>query len=199
MKSGIYQIRNVENGKRYIGSAKSIANRFYMHRCELKGGYHGNPHLQAAYNKYGKESFAYEIVERCDVLKLLIREQHHLDSHDPEQLYNILLVAGSPKGRKMSPEFCAARRAFRHTDEAKKAIGAGWAGKKRGPPSRQHRARNSMSNLGRKVWNKKVWPVVKCKVCGCSFSVKPHKIKDGKGKYCSVACKVESQRKTPTP
>lgn len=66
-KCGIYGIRNKLNNKIYIG--KTIVNfgdRWDCHRSQLRGNYHGNPHLQNAWNKYGEENFEFVIIEECD-------------------------------------------------------------------------------------------------------------------------------------
>lgn len=46
--AGIYQIRNIVNGKVYIGSAVNIERRWGMHKNRLKAGQHRNIHLQRA-------------------------------------------------------------------------------------------------------------------------------------------------------
>ena len=101
-ESGIYQIANIVNGKRYIGSAVNIAQRWRQHRCELRKGRH-NPILQNAWRKYGPEAFSFstlEVVE--DVKDLIAREQHYIDCLRPE--YNAVKVAGSNLGLKLSEE-----------------------------------------------------------------------------------------------
>ncbi len=40
MKAGIYQIRNSQNGKLYIGSAVNVRNRWVEHRKLLRKGAH---------------------------------------------------------------------------------------------------------------------------------------------------------------
>jgi group I intron endonuclease len=79
--SGIYKIVNIKNDKFYIGSAVDINRRWKCHRRCLKNGNHENIHLQRAYNKYGEESFVYEIVEKTP--DILLREQHYLDMLKP--------------------------------------------------------------------------------------------------------------------
>lgn len=62
-KIGVYQIRNVVNNMVYIGSSANIAVRWREHKYDLRMNKHRNKHLQNAYNKYGKDSFAYEVLE----------------------------------------------------------------------------------------------------------------------------------------
>lgn len=54
--SGVYQIYNTVNGKRYIGSSIHIEQRFKEHLRNLRANKHVNAHLQSAWNKYGEHS-----------------------------------------------------------------------------------------------------------------------------------------------
>lgn len=59
----IYKITNLINNKVYIGSTKSYNRRISYHKSDLNNNKHINNHLQAAWNKYGKDNFLFEIVE----------------------------------------------------------------------------------------------------------------------------------------
>lgn len=63
--SGIYLIMNQINGKGYVGQAVNIEERWKQHKYRLNGQYHGNKHLQNAWNKYGKDNFVFIILEKC--------------------------------------------------------------------------------------------------------------------------------------
>lgn len=67
LKSGIYLITNIINHKEYNGKSKNLKDREYNHWYKLKRGNHANPHLQNAYNKYGKKSLHFAILEYVDV------------------------------------------------------------------------------------------------------------------------------------
>lgn len=65
---GIYKITNTSNGKVYIGQSKNLINRKQNHFYWLGKNEHHNQPLQKAYNKYGKESFIFEILEEGEDL-----------------------------------------------------------------------------------------------------------------------------------
>jgi group I intron endonuclease len=94
--SGIYKIINRANGKYYVGSSRNIKQRWESHRYYLTRNTHSNLHLQAAWNKYGKEKFFIEIINRIDASLLLDTEQLYLDNAKLEhnKCYNITYVAG---------------------------------------------------------------------------------------------------------
>jgi group I intron endonuclease len=62
-KHVIYHIRNVVNGKFYVGSAQDTAVRFRQHRRLLRANKHHCKHLQNAWNKHGEDCFKFEVVE----------------------------------------------------------------------------------------------------------------------------------------
>jgi len=109
--SGIYIIRNLKNGKFYIGQAVNFRSRWQEHRRKLRLNEHHNSHLQAAWNKYGENFFKFMVLEYCSVDKLDEREQVQLDSHAlKDNCYNISLDATAPmRGRKISDEQRAER------------------------------------------------------------------------------------------
>lgn len=97
--SGIYQIKCNSNGKIYIGSAVDMHNRCEHHRSSLRRGDHINAHLQAAWNKYGEDSFTFKVLEFAEPSDLPHVEQHWLDqtrSFDRSIGFNIYRSAYSP-------------------------------------------------------------------------------------------------------
>lgn len=108
-RSGIYQIRNKDSGKRYIGSAKVFRIRWNSHRAKLVKGTHHSPHLQASWTKNGPNSFEFEILEFCEMVNLIEREQHWIDNAKPE--FNVCPTAGSTLGRRHSEKTRAKIRA----------------------------------------------------------------------------------------
>ena len=62
-KNIIYRIVNFLDGKSYIGMTRRGLRRKTEHFHQLEIDKHHNAHLQNAYNKYGKQSFYFEILE----------------------------------------------------------------------------------------------------------------------------------------
>jgi len=83
-KAGVYKITCKNNGKRYIGSSKSIYYRLHRHKSDLKSNTHDNKNLQNSFNKYGEESFIIEIMEYCEEDERFEREQHWINKLKPE-------------------------------------------------------------------------------------------------------------------
>ena len=89
---GIYRITNTINGKTYIGkTGVNFGDRWDCHRAQLEGGYHDNRHLQAAWDKYGKDAFEFAIVEVVrDVGLLNELEQRYIKEYQDVGLcYNM--------------------------------------------------------------------------------------------------------------
>lgn len=105
---GVYQIRNLQNNKVYIGSTNCFNRRKDEHFTNLRNNHHVNPHLQYAFNKYGEENFIFEILEHVDEEDNLIkREQFWFDVINPcnESVgYNILNEATDVKRVPISEE-----------------------------------------------------------------------------------------------
>ena len=92
MKSGIYCIENLINGKKYIGQSKNVEKRMahYHSRCHA---------LLEAMKKHGKENFkAYVILlcEDAELNRLEIECIKIFSSHVRENGYNISLGGSIP-------------------------------------------------------------------------------------------------------
>jgi len=98
---GVYQIVNIINNKRYVGSSRDLESRYNTHMSYLDGGNHHNTYLQVEYDKYGKENFKFEVIEYVEHKQdLIAREQYWIDELDvcnEEIGYNICPTAGSNK------------------------------------------------------------------------------------------------------
>lgn len=106
MKSGIYRIINTINSQYYIGSAVNLSARRSQHFSDLKKDKHRNRHLQSSFKKYGEPNFIFDIIEFCEIEKLIEREQFWINNYKlrGEILYNINPIAGSQLGRKFTEE-----------------------------------------------------------------------------------------------
>ena len=67
---GVYLIRNIKNGKVYVGQTNNLKLRKQNHFADLKANIHHNKHLQNAWNKYGQKNFEFEVLEECSIEKL---------------------------------------------------------------------------------------------------------------------------------
>jgi group I intron endonuclease len=95
MVGGIYKIENLIDGKVYIGSSINIISRKQKHFWMLKKGIHDNCHLQHSYNKFGEDSFIFEVLEECNNKDLIIKENYHIfkyKSNNSEFGYNLATV-----------------------------------------------------------------------------------------------------------
>ena len=106
---GIYEIINLADNKMtsYAGSSVDVRARWLAHANALRGGYHSNPHLQRAWNKYGEGAFAFCVLEQVDAQKdLLEREQYFLNrAFEVGGTYNIAKDAAAPmSGLHLSEE-----------------------------------------------------------------------------------------------
>ena len=77
---GVYKFINIKNNKVYIGSSENIRRRMFKHLNLLNSNKHHSRHFQNSWNKHGKDSFTFEVIEYCDIDDLLIREQYYLDT-----------------------------------------------------------------------------------------------------------------------
>jgi len=120
-RSGIYQIVNSENGKRYVGSTVCFRTRFNTHRLQLNKGAHHSSYLQRAWDKYGPDAFKFQIVMICAPEDNIFFEQRAMDAFESTNDllgYNVAPAAGSQLG-------------FKHSDKSKKAMSVGRTGLKR--------------------------------------------------------------------
>lgn len=173
MVSGVYRVTHLSTGRTlYVGSSQRVEKRYREHRGALEHGRHFNPHLQAAWNKYGPSDFAFDLIEACPVPALVARENHWMGALRP--ICNVALAADSPwrgrtmpaatrekiraamLGRAFSPEWreriAAAKRGKKRppmTPEWRAKIGAAHRGRRRPPRSPEMRARMSAAGRAR--------------------------------------------------
>ncbi len=134
-RSGIYEIVNTINGKRYAGSAALIKRRWKSHRTTLRGNRHHCTKLQRAWNKYGEAAFAFRVLLVCEPEDLLMYEQISFDALKPE--YNLAPAAGSCLGVKHREDAKTRTqprmKGLTHSDETREKIAAAHRGRKHPP------------------------------------------------------------------
>lgn len=140
----VYQITNTITNEVYVGSTKrGFLWRKRRHLTALERGRHHNRHLQYAYEKYGRESFIFEIVEQVGDSSVLI-DRETFWSKELGATYNIVKnikshigcsrteetkrkISKSLRGRTISTEHKEAiRRSMvgkKHTKERSQKIG----------------------------------------------------------------------------
>src|SRR5216683_1998974 len=185
--SGIYRITCAVTGKIYIGSAINLYRRRYTHFGYLQRNQHHNPKLQAAWNKYGSDTFTFEVLELVLPISLTAREQYWFKKLDPfgKKGFNLDRVAGSRFGRVVSqasreksritqlgrpstrigwhptPEQTERQRRamtdYKHTEEAKRNMAKAQTGRKHSAESREKRR---LSALGHAPTNAKTALVI---------------------------------------
>ncbi len=132
---GVYFIFCPLNGKIYVGSSKNIKNRIYDHMKKLRGNYHFNQYLQHTYNKYGKNSLQFMVLEECESREqMFVKENYYLSLLDKE--FRLNLAAVIPNG-----EISLERR---------KQLSESQKGRKSGPLSEEHKRKVSEGLKGRK-------------------------------------------------
>ena len=86
----VYKITCSEDNRMYIGASKNPKNRMREHFLHLSRGNHHNRFLQRAYNKYGKDSFSHEIIERCNTEEQMWKRETEI-IEELSNLYNAML------------------------------------------------------------------------------------------------------------
>jgi group I intron endonuclease len=61
--AGIFQVRNLANGKILLGSSLNLEGPLNSHKFMLKIGRHRNEALQQDWDKFGERKFVFEVIE----------------------------------------------------------------------------------------------------------------------------------------
>ena len=109
-ESGIYRYYNIVNGKSYVGRAKNLRHRHIEHLSLLNKGIEPCTKLNNAWQKYGADKFAYEVLCYCDEEDLNAMERMYIEHFDSfRNGYNCNEGGSGNSG-------------FTHTDETKQRI-----------------------------------------------------------------------------
>lgn len=65
-KIGVFQIRNLVNGKIFIGSALNLDAKWNSQKMQLQSGTHTNDELLQYWKEFGAENLNYEIIEEIE-------------------------------------------------------------------------------------------------------------------------------------
>ena len=92
-KPALYLIEQVSTGLVYAGGTGNLSKRWSTHRYRLRKGIHGNPRLQAAYDRDGPGGLRWRVLAVVPEHLVLWYEQRLLDRFQPGQLLNAERVA----------------------------------------------------------------------------------------------------------
>ena len=86
------------NKKVYIGRSIRLRERYTHHLLHLRSGKHGNPYLQASFDKHGESCFLYGIIEFAPQEELHERELYWINqfkSDDDKHGYNMVMAGNN--------------------------------------------------------------------------------------------------------
>lgn len=123
---GVYLLYCDGDEKGYIGSTNWLYRRFVIHRADLRHDRHGNSYLQRAYNKYGKASIAYIVLEVCEDTTpdaRVARENYYMSQVDRSMLFNLVVPAVANGTHGIRPSDAVIANLIRNNKEHKWALG----------------------------------------------------------------------------
>ena len=157
------------NGKFYLGSSTRCYHRIKsQHLYNLRRNIHTNPHLQAAWNKYGESAFEYFCVEECSKEMLVVVEQEYLDNTHCTNAgigYNVnpyadrmilteeqrkkisLSKVGKPRSDEVKKKISEANRKRKWSEEQHHKFVSSMTGQKRSDETKK-----KMSTSQKKAW-----------------------------------------------
>jgi GIY-YIG catalytic domain len=102
----VYKIINIKTNKVYIGSCiYGLNKRKITHLHNLRNNKHHSKKLQNSFNKYGEDSFIFEVIESCIKENIIQREQYWIDYFNSyNKGYNSTPKAGNCEGRPVKEE-----------------------------------------------------------------------------------------------
>ena len=97
---GIFQIKNLANGKIFIGRGLNVEGKINSAKFQLEQGSHPNSEMQNDFKQHGAKNFSFEVLDFLDPIKddldydyaedLVLLEEMWLEKLDPygEKGYN---------------------------------------------------------------------------------------------------------------
>jgi len=93
---GVFQIRNTVNEKVFVGSSLNLPGIINRHKFGLQMGNHRNQALQAEWNEFGAEKFAFEILDELTP----VSDPQHDYREDLAQLEDLWMEKLQPYGER---------------------------------------------------------------------------------------------------
>ena len=136
-RPGIYCIRNLISGRRYVGSSVNIKDRWKSHRHNLREGRHPGKAMQNSWLKHGEAAFEFSVLEFIEQVEDLIQAEQrwidHFDATNPHSGFNVSPTAGNCLGVRHSDDTKAKlsmrRKGVPKSPEHRKAIGDAHRGR----------------------------------------------------------------------
>ena len=136
---GIYKIRNLLNGKIYIGQSLDISSRLSRHKTASAKGYK-HP-LYDSIRCYGIENFEFIVLEWINNVTLLDGRElywiNHYKSNDPNYGYNLRMD-------------CKTNRGMKRSEVSRQKMSDSHKGKKGRPHTNE--TRRKLSEITKKLW-----------------------------------------------
>ena len=111
--SAVYKITNAITNDFYIGSSKNVKRRWAVHKCQSVWKNYPNKQLYQDINKYGVDSFVFEILAEVEAGSLKEIEQQFIETLKPA--YNQMNAKGLDVERRK--EY---KKGYEKTDKRKK-------------------------------------------------------------------------------
>lgn len=165
--AGVYLINCIPTGKVYVGSSRTIHERWDEHQRLLRRGAHHSIYLQRAWDKYGERSFSYNVLEMAEADVLLEREQYWIDHYracDNNYGFNLSAKAGAPMA------------GLKHSEETKKA----FSDSRKGESNGNYKGHNQT-----------------CVICGNTFRESPKRPRKYCSQACYHSKQAQQERITP--
>jgi len=97
-RMGVFQIKNLENGKIFIGRGMNVQGKLNSAKFQLEQGSHPNREMQNDFKQFGAENFSFEVVDYLDPKKDDINYDYNDDLKLLEEMWLEKLQPYGEKG-----------------------------------------------------------------------------------------------------